>query len=81
MTLITTSKKNYKMTKISSIVIPELKSNRRLINRLGYEMSSHTDTVERWIELNQEDGKLTTAKALDIISEETGLSKKNILEK
>lgn len=49
-------------------------------NRLALELNRSGYTVERWIKDNEGNGPLTTAKALEIIGEETGLKSKDILE-
>jgi hypothetical protein len=66
--------------KLSSKVIEILKhkDSLNLRNRLAYEMEKHGDTILRWINTN--DAMLTTALALQIIREETGLSDDLILE-
>lgn len=72
--------KNMKLRKNTGKLIIE---NRKLINRLGYELGgekgAHTNTIERWIDDNKENGPLTTVKAIEIISEETGLTQEQIL--
>ena len=45
----------------------------------GLNCSYHT--MNRWIRDNEADGKLTTATALKIIEERTGLSSSEILQK
>lgn len=67
--------------KVSEIAIEKLKSNRKCINRLAYEMDVHSGSVDRWIEANENDGRLTTPTALSIISDETGISKSKLLAK
>lgn len=56
-----------------------IKDNLRCRNRLAYEMNVNPRTIDRWIE--GKDIMLTTAKALTIIIEETGLTQEEILEK
>lgn len=51
----------------------------RLRNRLSLELDVHSATVERWARDNDDDNRLTTVTALQIISEETGLSQEEIL--
>jgi hypothetical protein len=48
-------------------------------NRLAYEMKASQQTIMRWISIN--DTMLTTATALQIIREETGLTDDEILVK
>lgn len=53
----------------------------KLRKRLSYELNVDRTTVDRWVENNKEDGDLTRIKALQIISEETGLDMDSILVK
>lgn len=52
----------------------------RAKNRLALEMDCSVHTIERWISENEENGSLTKAKAVQIISEETELSYSEVLE-
>lgn len=52
----------------------------RTRNRLALELDCSVPTVDRWVKDNEENGKLTTAKAVQVISEETGLKPSKILE-
>lgn len=49
-------------------------------NRIAMDMDCSVFTVERWIKDNEDNGDLTKAKSLQIISEETGLPMEEILE-
>lgn len=49
-------------------------------NRLALELDCSAYTVGRWITENENNSDLTKAKAVEIISEETGLSVEEILE-
>lgn len=49
----------------------------RIRNRLAYELDKSYATIERWLTTNDE--MLTTASALRIIREETGLTDDQIL--
>lgn len=49
----------------------------RIRNRLAFEMDKSYATIERW--LSNDDEMLTTAAALKIISEETGIEKDRLL--
>lgn len=69
------------MAIVTESAIGIIKKNRKCINLLGYEFNAHTVTVERWIEENEPDGKLTTPTAVKVISKETGLTKSEILTK
>jgi hypothetical protein len=55
------------------------KMTTRAKNRLALELNRSGYTVERWIKDNDDNGPLTTAKALEIIGEETGLGKNDML--
>jgi hypothetical protein len=65
--------------KLSDRAINCFKGNSRLKNRLALEMDKSVYTVDRWISENEENGFLTTAKSIQIIGEETGLSSQDIL--
>lgn len=64
------------LTKEAKRMIGERKGM-RIRNRLALEMDKSTSTIERWLTDNDE--MLTTALAVKIISEETGLSANQIL--
>lgn len=66
--------------KISAKAIEAFKGNSRLKNRIALEMNKSVYSVDRWISENEQNGPLTTARALQLISEETGLSSEEILE-
>lgn len=51
----------------------------RIRNRLALELDYSQQSIENWLSENEHDGKLTTATALKIITEETGLSQDQIL--
>lgn len=55
------------------------KERLRLRNRLSLELDVHSATVERWARENNDDSDLTKATALQIISDETGLTQSEIL--
>jgi hypothetical protein len=52
----------------------------RAKNRIALELDCSVQTVERWMKENENNGNLTKAKAVSIISEETGLNEQDILE-
>ena len=52
----------------------------RTKNRLALEFDCSVPTIDRWIKDNDENGDLTKARAIQIISEETELSDSEILE-
>ena len=49
-------------------------------NRLALEMDCSIYTVVRWIKENEPNGDLTKARAVQIISEETGIPEGEVLE-
>ena len=51
----------------------------RAINRIALEFDCSVYTVKRWIDANEPNGDLTKTKAVQIISEETGLTDSEIL--
>lgn len=57
-----------------------INSSVRLKTVLALELGKAVATVSRWISENTENSPLTTAKALQIIREETGLEDSQILE-
>lgn len=65
--------------RLTDIVITEVKTNKRCKNRLALEMDKDSTRITDWISVNKEDGPLTTAKALTIISQETGIPKSKLL--
>lgn len=66
--------------KITTTAIAAMKKNLRLRNRLALEMDKSAQTIERWIDVNESNGDLTTIKAIQVIREETGLADTEILE-
>lgn len=52
----------------------------RTKNRLALAFNCSVPTVERWIKENEENGDLTKAMAVQIISEETDIPATEILE-
>jgi hypothetical protein len=52
----------------------------RARNRIALELDCSVPTVDRWIKENEDNGDLTKALAVQIISEETGISPEEILE-
>lgn len=57
-----------------------IKKHTRLKNRLALELDKSGYTVERWISDNEPNSPLTTAKALQVIREELGVTDSEILE-
>lgn len=66
--------------KLTQKAIDALKSNKRARARLQLDMDKSEYTVNRWISENDHNGSLTTAAALKVIREETGLDDGEILE-
>lgn len=64
--------------KLSNKAISKIKV--RAKNRLALEFDCSVQTIERWIKENEDNGKLTTVKALQVIGEETKLSQAKILD-
>lgn len=65
---------------IKQEVIDNIKEDKRLKAQLCAVFNKHFGTVERWINMNIDNGPLTTTAAMKIIKEETGLSEEQILE-
>lgn len=57
-----------------------IKRNTRAKNRLALAFDKSGFTIERWIDENEENGNLTKATAINIISEELKLEDSEILE-
>jgi hypothetical protein len=66
--------------KLTQKAIDALKSNKRARARLQLDMNKSEFTINRWIAENDDNGLLTTATALMIINEETGLDNSEVLE-
>lgn len=66
--------------KLTTTAISEIKKNKRLKNRLALDLEKSGYTVERWISENEDNGPLTTAKAIQVIKQETRLADSEILE-
>lgn len=63
--------------KLKPEIIESVKKGLEVKNRLQYELGISYLTLQRW--LNTNDGKLTQAKVLKIISEELNISKDDLL--
>lgn len=63
---------------LTKTAIDEIMGSRRCRNRLAFLLNVHPRTIDKWLKEN--DIMLTTALALQIISEETGLKDTQILE-
>lgn len=66
--------------KLTKKAIAAFEGATRLKTRLAFEMGKSVYTVDRWVSENEDNGLLTTAKAVQIINEETGLGASEILE-
>lgn len=62
---------------LTDIAIDTIKKSLQCKNRLQFELNISYLTLQRW--LNSKSDKLTTAKALQIISEELKLDKESLL--
>jgi lipopolysaccharide export system protein LptA len=76
----TTVKMLNEYMKLTQKAIIALKGNKRAKARLQLNMDKSDYTVNRWISENDENGPLTTATALRIVSEELKLTTDEILE-
>jgi succinate dehydrogenase flavin-adding protein (antitoxin of CptAB toxin-antitoxin module) len=65
--------------RISTKALDAITASREAKRELMYQMEISDTTLYRWINDNPEDGKLTTATALRIIMETTGLTSNEIL--
>lgn len=63
--------------KLTTKTIEFLKESIRARTLLALALGKHVDTIERWIKSN--DAMLTTASALQVIREESGMSDADIL--
>lgn len=66
------------MITITDKAIGAIKSSNRIIGRLMGEFDRNQNTIINWI--SSKDIRLTTQTAVNIISEESGLSREEILE-
>ncbi len=65
--------------KLSNIALEQI-SERKVILKLALALDFTEQWMRRVIENNKDNGPLTTAKALQVIKLETGLTDKEILE-
>lgn len=65
--------------KLKPIVINKISESKTCRNKLALEMCVHSNTIDRWLESNAENGKLTTAMAVSIISKEIKMDKSKLL--
>lgn len=66
--------------KLSQKAIESIKNNKRVRARLQLDLDKSEFTINRYISDNEENGMLTTAAALKVIREETGLNDLDILK-
>ena len=66
--------------RLTTKAILAFKGNSRLKNRIALEMDKSVYTVDRWLSENEDNGFLTTAKSIQVIKEELGLTDDEILE-
>lgn len=67
--------------KLTRKAVQKLKASSGAKARLCSVLDKSYPTVQRWINENDEDGKLTTANALEVLSEELGIPQTELLEK
>ena len=63
---------------LTKVAIEAVKKSLKAKNRLQFELKKSYPTIQKWLAENNI--HLTTAQALTIISEETGISKEALLE-
>ncbi len=63
--------------RLNENALAKVRANKHLRNRLQLELNKSASTIQRYLNDNSED--LTTATALKIIGEETGLEQSEIL--
>lgn len=61
--------------------IEAIKASINAKRELVYQLGTTYSSLYRWLDSNEKDGKLTTATAISIITEETKLTQKQILTK
>lgn len=67
------------MTTISHEALLRIRKNKKVIAKMAYHFDKVYNTITNWIE--NKDAMLTTPDAVKIISEETGLTEDQILDK
>lgn len=67
--------------KLTKKAIQKLNNNSGAKARLCSVLDKSYPTIQRWINDNEEDGKLTTANALEVLSEELNMPQPQLLEK
>lgn len=66
---------------LTEIAIEKIKSSPSAKRELVYQLETTYTTMYKWLSDNSKDGKLTTATAVSIIKQETGLKQAEILTK
>jgi len=66
--------------RLTTKAIENFKDKTRLKTRIALEMGKSVYSVDRWIDVNESNGPLTTARVLQLIQEETELLEAEILE-
>lgn len=66
--------------KISEQGIAKIRESVECRRELQYQLEISSSTLVRWISTNTHNGPLTTYKAIEIITETTGLTKDEILD-
>lgn len=62
---------------LSTKALEFLRGDKRVRTLLALEMDKHMDTIERWVKNN--DPMLTTASALQVIREHSGMQDEDLL--
>lgn len=66
--------------KLKQTILQQLLTNRTFRLRLAVDLNFSEVWIDKLIDANKNNGTLTTAKALQVIREETGLADSEILE-
>jgi predicted transcriptional regulator len=64
---------------LTNKAIKLLQDNMQLRNQIAIELGCSEATIRRWLNENEPNNSLTTAAALKIITEETGMTQDQIL--
>ncbi len=66
--------------KLTQQAISLFHRNNRLRSLLALELDVSAASINRYLDDNENNGRLTTVRAVQVISQETGLSEEEILE-
>lgn len=67
--------------KLTQKAIEAINSSSECKRELWYQLEISNSTLWRWVTANDKNGPLTTVKAIEIISQNTRLSQKEILQR